>query len=382
MATRLVLAPYIERWDGQALRLRLLLIPRDNPLDPLIAGAPNFPSANFVLEVHIIEGLDALPAPGNPAFSTLVSPVIPTALPLFEAAAQTFQIDPAPPPQPPRAVGTQVKKHLPLTYQAAVGFAPGRTSLVFTDDTYSCAIKTPPPRPFHKLPPPSPLISWAKVVAILLRNSKLAEAAGLAREFTIPITAPALLGRGGWIFVTLAPQSDGSGLLAVPDGLKIYGSRIPPLATARDLFSPVLFPVTATPPAADYGDLFAEADGYSDGQAKAVHCTQPQQLDPLLETPDGTRPVKELGVRIGWDDEQVAIWMNRQLDPTQAVLNASVSVHGYRIDARLAGQTAWNSLTRAAGPLKLGNVDLGNFDGELSVQTHPVQLHTPSIADF
>ena len=382
MATRLVFAPYVEGWDGQALRVRLLLVPRGNPLDPLVEGAPNFPTANFALEVHLIQGLDTLPAPGNPAFSTLPSPAVPSALPLFQAAEQTFQIDPAPPPQPPRAAGTHVKKHLPLTYQAAVGFAPGRTSLVFIDDTYACAIGTPPPRPFHKLPSPSPLISWAKVIAILLRNSQLAEAAGLAREFTIPIAPPALLSKGGWLFLTLAPGSDGAGLLGVPDGLKIYGSRIPPLTTARDLFSPVLFPVTATPPAADYGDLFAEADGYSDGQAKAVHCTQPQQLDPLLETPDGTRPAKELGIRIGWDDEQVAIWMNRQIDPTQAVLDASVGVHGYRIDARLAGGTVWHSLTRAAGPLSLGNVDLGNFDGELSVQTHPVQLHAQLAGDF
>jgi hypothetical protein len=382
MATRLVLAPYIENWDGQSLRLRLLLVPRGNPLDPLIDGAPNFPSAKFVLEVHLTQELDALPAPGNPAFSTFTSPSVPTALPLFQAAEQTFQIDPAPRPQPPRPAGTQVKKHLPLTYQTAVGFAPGRSSLVFTDDTYSCAIKTPPPRPFHKLPPPSPLISWAKVIAIFLRNSKLAEATGLAREFTIPIEPPALLSKGGWIFLTLAPGSDGAGLFGVPDGLKIFSSRIPPLTKARDLFSPVLFPVTATPPAADYGDLFAEAEGYSDGQAKAVHCTQPQQLDPLLETPDGTRPTKELGIRIGWDDEQVAIWMNRQIDPTQAVLNASVGVHGYRIDARLVGDTVWHSLTRAAGPLRLGNVDLGNFDGELSVQTHPVQLHAQHGGDF
>jgi hypothetical protein len=382
MTARLVLAPYIEGWDGQALRIRLLLVPRDNPLDPLIAGALNFPAANFVLEAHLVQGLDALPAPGNPPFSTFPSPAIPTALPLFQAAEQTFQIDPAPPPQPPRPAGTQVKKHLPLTYQTAVGFAPGRSSLVFTDDTYSCAIQTPPPRPFHKLPPPSPFVSWAKVIAILLRNSRLAEAAGLAREFTIPITPPAFLGKGGWIFLTLAPTSDGAGLLDVPDGLKVYASRIPPLTIARDLFSPVLFPVTTTPPALDYGDLFAEAEDYSDGQAKAVHCTQPQQLDPLLETSDGTRPVKELGIRIGWDDEQVAVWMNRQMDPTQAVLDASIGVHGYRIDARLAGDTAWHSLTRAAGPVTLGAVDLGNFDDELSVQTHPVQLHAQHGGDF
>ena len=65
------------------------------------------------------------------------------------------------------------------------------------------------------------------------------------------MVAPATaLAAGGWLYVTLAPGSDGAGLLGVPDGLKIYGTRIPALAGARPLFTPVLFPVATVPPTA------------------------------------------------------------------------------------------------------------------------------------
>ena len=373
MATSLVLLPYLQRWDGASLEVNLLLIPRGNPLDPLIAGAPNFPSAHFVFDIHLLEGVGTLPTPGGSPFTTIASPVVATALPSFNAMASLYQIDPSPPVaiRPP---GTQVQKHLPLSYQAAANYAPGRTSLVFTNDTYSCAMQAPPATPFKRLPTPNPLVPWGKVIAALLRNPVLATAAGLIRTLTIAIRPANLLNAGGFLHVTLAATSEAAGLLATPDGLKIYATRIPALGAAQDLFTPVLFPVTSPPPALDYDDIFAEVDDYDDGWAKIVHGVQPQQLDPLNETPDGTRPSKELGIRLGWDDEQVTIWMNRQIDATQAGLDSPIGVQGYRVDARLTGTTPWNSLVRAAGPLSIGSLALGNFDGELSVETHPVQL--------
>jgi hypothetical protein len=381
MVTRLVLLPYLQHWDGVLLKIRLLLIPRGDPLDPLASGAPAFPSANFVFEAHLLPGLDALPTTGGTPIATIDAPVVPTATPAFNALAAEFQIDPSP-PTATRSPGTQVKKHLPLSYQQAVGFAPGRTSLVFTDDTYSCALRSPPPRPFKRLPPATPVIGWGKVIALLLRNPALAEAAGLIRSIDIAISPPDQLRQGGFLYLTLAPTSDGAGLLSVPDGLKLYAARIPPLTAPRDLFTPVLFPVVSPPPALDYGEIFAEVDDYDDGWAKAVHVAQPQQLDPLNETPDGTRPAKELGIRIGWDDEQVTIWMNRQLDATQAGFDSPIGVQGYRIDTRHPGDPSWRSLVHAAGPLAIGGVSLGNFDGELAVETHPVQLEAQKQGDF
>ena len=247
MATRLVLLPYLQGWDGTTLSLNLLLIPRGNPLDPLAAGAPNFPAAKFVFDVHLLPGLGALPTPGGAAYQTITSTVVPTALPAFNALASLYQIDPSPPSatKPP---ATQVKKHLPLSYQSAASFAPGRTPLVFTHSTYSCALQAPPPKPFKRLPPPNPKIAWGKVIAILRRNPVLAAAAGLIRTLKITITPSDLLKAGGFVHVTLSPSSDGAALLGMPDGLKLYAARIPTLTAARDLFTPVLYLVVSPPP--------------------------------------------------------------------------------------------------------------------------------------
>ena len=148
---------------------------------------------------------------------------------------------------------------------------------------------------------------------------------------------------------------------------------MPALTTARTLFTPVLFPVAAVVPPGPYDDIFIEVENYDDGFAKAVHAVQPEYLDPLQETDDGTRPAKDIGVRLGWDDEQVAIWMNRQIDPAAAPLDAPMGVQGYRIDAREHGAVNWSSLCLAKGVVKAGSKIVGNFDGELAIETIPSQ---------
>ena len=380
MTTRLVLLPYVQAWDGGALQVRLLLIPRGNPLDPLTAGAPAFPDAELVLDVHVVPGLDTMPTLGGAPTVTITEPVVATATPLFTALAAQMPIDPAPPTPVTRPPGTAIKKHLPITYQDAVAYTPGRTALVYTDDTYSCARTSPPPSPYVKLVPPT-TIPWGKVVAALLRQPKLSEGAGLVRRLSVGVD-PKALADGGWIYVTLSPSSDGAPLLGTADGLKIYTAPIPALSAPRPIFTPVFFPVTAAPPAGPYDDLFAEVDDYNDGFAKAVHAAQPQQLDPLREEPDGSRPAKELGVRLGWDDEQVTIWLNRQIDPAAEPLDAPMGVQGYRVDVRETGTLGWHSLTHASGPVQVPPVDLGTFDGELGVETHPVQLHGQKTGDY
>lgn len=203
----------------------------------------------------------------------------------------------------------------------------------------------------------------------------LRTAAGLIRQFPVPILNPDLLKNGGFVYFTLASDSDGSGLISIAGALKIYASRFPSLSIskARPLFSPVLFPVVDPAPALDYAEIFAEVDDYDDGWAKAVHCVQQKQLSHLDETPDGTQPTKELGIRIGWDDEQVAAWMNRQLDSSLPEYDAPIGVSGYRGDVRLMDTTAWSSLVLAAGELTVGNVHFPPDPIELFVRTHPVQ---------
>jgi hypothetical protein len=171
----------------------------------------------------------------------------------------------------------------------------------------------------------------------------------------------------------LDPTSDGFGLTTIPDALKIYSTRIPPLSTARTLFTPVLFPVAAAVPPGPYDEVFQEAEDYNDGFAKAVHGIQPQYLDPLNEKDDGTRPAKEIGVRLGWDDEQVTIWLNRQVDPGAVSLDVPLGVAGYRVDARVEGGATWSSLCQVTSAVKVGTKAVGNFAGDLNVEAIPSQ---------
>src|SRR5205085_4858730 len=137
---------------------------------------------------------------------------------------------------------------------------------------------------------------------------------------------------GGWIYVTLAVGTPGAGVFGVPGAVKLYAARVPPLPAARSLFTPVLFPVAAVPPpGVSYDTLFRETVEYDDGFAKVVYARQPPQADPLAEG-DGDRPVQDRGVQLGWDDEQVVTWLNRQVDPAAATQDAPMGVFGYRVD--------------------------------------------------
>ncbi|MCJ1350795.1 MAG: hypothetical protein MMC33_000776 [Icmadophila ericetorum] len=384
--TRLVLLTYLESWDGSSLNLNLLLIPRASPLDPLdpaVPKSPSFAAANFKFDIFLQTNLGDLPQPGGTAFTTITSGPVSTAVPVFNALASQFPIDSNPPNVIIRPLGNSVQKHLPLSYQKAVNYAPGGSSLVFTDSTYACALKTPksnatPPA----LPTQNPLIPWGKVIAIVLRNQSIARAAGLIRSISVPISPITLLKNGGFVYVTLNPTSDGASLISETGALNTYCSFIPQLTQAKDIFSPVLFPVSTASASQNYDNIFPEVEDYNDGWAKAVHCSQSQQISPFNDTPDGTRPRSELGIRLGWDDEQVTTWMNRQLDSTQAPLDVPLGVAGYRIDTRLTGSTTWHSLNSAAGELAVGNIDLGPFNGELDIETHPNQLDAQITGTF
>jgi hypothetical protein len=110
--------------------------PKD-PTVPLVASSPNFPSAHFAFDIHIVPGLAALP---TPASSTIVAteslPVMSTAAPIFDGIVadlgkQGKSIDPSPPgagrtppASGPRLPSVLVRKYLPLSYQQVVGYVP------------------------------------------------------------------------------------------------------------------------------------------------------------------------------------------------------------------------------------------------------------------
>jgi hypothetical protein len=273
--------------------------------------------------------------------------------------------------------------------QNAVGYAPGRSPNVVTDCSYLCLFKSPPIGKLPKKIPPVDTIPWGKVIALLLRNVDLSHAAGLIREFTVPITDPGVIKFGGYLYVSLNPDT-GDGRTLDSEGLKYYATRIPPLQAGstpdpRSIFSPVLFPVRTGPAPAgtDYSTVFAEIDTYNDGWAKAVHAYQPQQLSYLDETPNGSRPAKEMGIRLGWDDEQVTDWMNRQLTDEPAVtgLDTPLGIMGYRIDASVHGSGVWSSLCQAKGPIQF-TVPPTEFSGELNIEMHPANHDAENTGDF
>lgn len=380
METKLVLLAHLQSWNGTVLELNLLTIPRGgSPLEPLTTGSSSFAAANFVFDIHLELGSDILPTPPGTTTTTIASGAVSSAIPVFKEFESLFQIDPI----PKKAVidpTNQVRKYAPLSYRNLPSYAPGRTNLVVTNDTYGCALKRP--RKYKPVPPTSQLISWGKVIAFILRNQDTARAAGLIRSLKIPVAHPDDIKAGGFVYATLAPNSDGAALLQGPGGLKVYAARIPPTGGPRDLFTPVLFPVVSPLPTANYDDKFAEVEDYSDGWAKSVHCSQPQQLDHTNEQPDGSRPVAEAGVQLGWDDEQVTIWMNRQLALDTEAADSPIGISGYRIDAKISTEANWHSLMYASGPINITGISLPPFNGELKVETHPVQLDADRKGDY
>jgi hypothetical protein len=379
-ATRITLMPLLQAWDGATLTASLLMLPLGSPLTPLASGdptSPSFAAADLVIDVVLTQGLADMPPAGTQTTTVAPSPAPAGATALYGELAAQFNIDPAPPAAQPRRSGTQIKKLLPATYLAASGVTTPASPYAVLDDSYSCAINQPGmSRPLPNRAAPVP---WGKVIAAAVRQPVLAGALGLIRALAIPVPA-GLLSAGGWLHVTLDPGGD-AGLGAVPGSVSVYAARIPPLTAARPVFTPVAFPV---PPSgtASYDAPTAEAVDYADGFAKIVHAAQQVASSSLTETYDGTRPTQETGIRLGWEDEQVVIWLNRQIDPTAADQDTPMTVRGYRVDARPAGDPDWHSLCQASGPVTVGATNVGDFNGELAVETHPVQLDANPTGDF
>ena len=241
------LMPCLQSWDGNNILLRLLALPRVNPLDPLVPAGPSFATADLVFDVRAVSAsrvqttFPPLGAPRRASFSR--RPRGPQRRQLHDGLSAQFPIDPNTPTPPARSIS--IYKHLPQTYREASGYTGGRTPFGVTDDRYRCALNPPPvPNPVRTPRPPIPTtVSWAKVIAAALRQRLLAEALGLAVPLSRCATPPDFFKAGGFVYITLASASDAYALTATPGALALYAARVPPLAAARQLFSPALFPV-------------------------------------------------------------------------------------------------------------------------------------------
>ncbi len=397
---RLALLTFARGWDGATLSGSVLLLPSGDPTAPLFGGgSAKFAGTSLALQAVVAAGTDTL-ATTTLTGAALTAPDLSQAAALFAALGTKFDVvDQTVPGAPPPTVA-QVMKPLPPTYTGLLPPGAVLSPYAATPEDFRCALRDR--QPTLPLPPPPPrTVSWGQVISYALRNPALARALGLIWDFIVPAEAlPAGgLPDGGWLFVSPQAADGGTGLTAAwqatPDAVKCYASYIPPLAAARPLFSAVLFPVAnpAAPPVTpDQGALdraFQEAEAFADGFARLVHVRQPDSVDTATGAEGtGVAPGSEAGIQIGWDDEQVAEWHNRQIalslgaGPTPP-LESPIGVLGYRVDVRVpvtgepAGSNAgWTSLMTAAAtvpPAYAGK--LPGFAGELAVEPTPSALN-------
>ena len=307
-------------------------------------------------------------------------------------------------------LSSSVKKYLPVSYRKAFNFTAPRTPNAVIDDSYLCAIRgQKPPVPFV----PDNKVSWGKVYAHLLRQPLLAERGGLLYRKTTIQLADGDFDKGGWLYIDIKPGTDyaleQSASLTDADGPFIarYAARIPMLkkGEARSLFAPVLFPVlnAGTSPTGIYDELFIESARFNDGFATIVHANQPVSHNLLKEEQDGFHPQKEMGIRLGWEDEQILIWYLRQLAVDETVgadrLDAPLGVNGFQIDVRLnetsgGAPASWESLTAVESNKSLMLEDIiiwpattdedkpNPYNGELPFQVYPTKLDSAGGTNY
>ena len=389
---KLTLMPFPQRWDGTEIGLRIVVAPRGDPTEPLITGAPPFAIARLTLEAHLISGLVALPSPANVTSTKDLGVVLPAgSAALFNELKANVPLDPSPPSFSSPSHKTVFLKQLMPSYQSAFPFERPRKSFAVTDNSFACALRgavggnpTPPP-PIKKV------TTWGRILSTLLRQPVAAQALGLLYVVKLKPPDLAFFTNGGWIYIAIGPDSDyAPQQSAMPDLIKSYAARIPPLGPPRALFAPVLFPVRPAAGVGNYDEIFREVEAYDDGFAKIVHTFQSDRHDihDLANTgSNALRPVEDSGIQLGWDDEQVVIWMNRQL--SEDLRNSAtggdtpLGIRSYRLDVRPANSAApWTSLVHANGDLTFGPIKVGKFDGELGVDVTPVQLLGNKDGDY
>ncbi|MEO7767044.1 MAG: hypothetical protein ABIS01_06440, partial [Ferruginibacter sp.] len=412
---KLRILTFPQRIEGNELEVNVLVLPTtaslnitvpfpsmDNPANTI--QLPQFINARPDLGVNLIAGLANYPftsvATDKPSFNINFPANLPNK---YEGLAGQFEIEPfSAGAGTPKDNAEGIKKYLPESYRNSFNFTNPRTRYAKTDDSYQCAMKKP--AKVNKLFQNSGnKISWGRVIAFCLRQQDLAESIGILYRLNINLPTPNYFENGGWIYFNLqsiAPEySIGTTPAEIAKELKIYAARIPaidPATPKRQLFGAILFPVVPNPSdlKGQFDQLKIEAADYDDGYAKIVHAMQPVSANILAEHPDEIHVQKESGIRLGWDDEQILIWQNRQwlADPSTPGqrVDAPLGVFSYRVDVRETRQPVnpaepWSSLTRVQNNsgLMLGGEVISDFGKilETGVQVFPTQINE-NFPDF
>ncbi len=389
MATppKLTLAPYLQNWDANTntLSVNLLVMPTGSPFIPLGTdlpvpdAGPPFADCSLVFKAFLSQNFQQMPGFSEVDSEEVLAPLVPVNRnALFNELALQFKITRKEAVQEHKAA-LMVRKHLMTTYTQSFAFVSPKTRLAFADDTYACLVNCPPDGP----PVPKPIddsVSWAEALSFTLRQPTLARALGIVYELNLQVNPADLYKDGGWLFFSLDDSGD-YGNLTMTDGfLKIFGTRIPALSESRQLFTPVLFPVVDDPAitvlSGNFDEAFFEFARFNDGFAKIVHGGQAKFRNHLEEKGNGPAPVRDEGIQLGWDDEEILIAQNRQmgLDPDTMgqPAEAPMGVVGYRADVRKDGEAAWHSLSQVTtGQFVFGGIDFGPLSWESRTEVFP-----------
>jgi len=353
------------------LAVNLIVLPVGDPTGP-VGSVPVFAGTTLKLTAQLLTG-GALPS--TTATSALSAPYAAAppavALPLLRSMATrlptgaTLTTGKVTAAQAPPAT-VRVMKALPTSYTQAFPFSRPRDPALFVvGDGYGCAVEaqappiTVPSQP--KPPPPPPTIAWGQLLSYILRQPLLAQACGLLYQTQLALPAT-LVKDVSWIHFSIdtsvASNPFASDVAANPDSVRSYAARLPPLNGDRRLFAAALFPVVPTTSALLAGPD-AEAQIYDDGFAQIVHAFQPPTFDAATGA-GGIPPGAEAGIQLAWDDEQVTIWLDRQIGvlrdrathaTTPTTAESPLGVVGYRIDVSPSGANAWASLCGVTGNL-------------------------------
>ena len=374
-----------QNWDGANLSLNLLLLPGADPTQKLTPAGPAFSGTTYLLEAVVIPGTDNPPVDGavgsQPFTITTTAPANSAAL--FTKLKTVYA--PKVIPQKGVGAGVRIKKVLPDSYTSAFPFVSGGQDFLAIGDEFGCALRAQTPE--TTVPPPTKDIGWGHILSLALRQPKLTSALGLVYTATIA-PSKALLAAGGWLYVRFRAATNpyAADIAANPGKILIqyFAARLPALPTGRPLFAPVLYPLFGGVPNPNvYDTATLESESYDDGFAKIVHTNQPKSADAPTEDHNELTPASDAGLQLGWDDEQVAIWMNRQLDSVRsnASNNLPLGVLGYRVDVRKQGAANWQSLCDAKATIKFDPSIDGTVNVEPPVEPAPARpLNDPGHA--
>ena len=389
---RLSLMAFPQLWENGTLSLNILLLPTSDPLQPLMVKPTIFAGTQLKLQAAIIPSLDDLPKPSSPTSPFPLTTAVPAgAKALFKQLEAQYQ--PVAIPLTQLNGPVRIRKALPQSYVDAFPFEKSRSLDTILDREYACAIRSQKPGKTTG-PAPSKTVSWGQLMSYALRQPLVAEALGLLYRVTIPVKPDGLLQNGGWIYVQLDASDPAYPFVADwqahPELVRSYAARLPALAAKpRALLAAVLFPVVENVPLPElYDNVAAEAIDYDDGFAKILHCNQPVSADAAVD--DGRLvPATDAGVQIGWDDEQVTIWYNRQLDiardrqnNTNNEAEAPLGVLGYRVDVSQVDPSQplkidWKSLVQVSGDLANGM----KLDQNSEAAIEPAPVRVPDSGD-